>query len=444
MQRATGLAGFLSKHLPFYYGWVVVAVGFITLGLGYTARSTFSLLFSPILDEFGWDRGTTALVYTIGFASAALYAPLIGHWLDRYGPGVVLPFGTALVSAGFILTTMSTEIWHFVIALGALVVGASTLLAFNAHFIIIPNWFEARRGFALGLCATGTGVISVVALPLFQEIIDTQGWRASCYIFGVILMVVVFPLTALLQRRRPADLGLNPDGIATRAGMRGANVSPLRVVDEAWANTEWTLVRAAGTARFWLLSLAAASALFVWYAIVVHQTRYLLDLGFDSALAALALGAVPMCGVIGQIGFGWLADRIGREWVWTISVGGFAVCCGLLLLLEHDRSILLVYAMVVAQGLLGNALVTVYGSAPADIFQGRNYGVIFGTIAIAGNLGAAVGPWVYGYLYDLSGTYAEALWLSIAMCGVSIISMWFAAPRKVRSVRRLRKRKRGR
>ena len=287
-------------------------------------------------------------------------------------------------------------------------------------------------------------MISVLAVPLFQEIIDTQGWRASCYIFGVILMVVVFPLTALLQRRRPGDFGLNPDGISTQIGARGANVAPLRVVDQAWANTDWNLVRAAATARFWLLALAGASALFVWYAIVVHQTRYLLDLGFDSALAALALGAVPMCGVIGQIGFGWLADRIGREWVWTSSVGGFAVCCALLLLLEHDRSILLVYGMVLAQGVLGNALVTVYGSAPADIFQGRNYGVIFGTIAIAGNLGAAVGPWVYGYLYDLTGSYAPSFWLSIVMCGVSIISMWLAAPRKVRSVRRPHKRERGR
>lgn len=436
MSRTIGPAGVLSRRLPFYYGWIVVAVGFVTLGLGYTARSTFSLLFPPILDEFGWDRGTTALVFSVGFASAALYAPLLGHWLDKYGPGIVLPFGTAITSAGFMLTTVSTEVWHFVVSLGALVVGASTLFAYNAHFVFIPNWFEARRGLALGLCAAGTGVISILALPLFQETIDGAGWRASCYYFAAVLMLVVFPLTALLQRRQPSDLGLQPDGMPTER-VCGATSGPrLRVVDEAWASIEWTLLRALATLRFWLVALAAGSALFVWYGIVVHQTRYLLDLGFDSSLAAFALGAVPMCGVVGQIGFGWLSDRIGREWVWTISVGGFVVTCALLLALEHHPSVFLIFVMVAAQGFFGFALVTVYGSVPADIFQGRHYGVIYGSIAIAGNIGAAFGPWAYGYLYDLTGSYASAFWLSIAVCVLSIISMWLAAPRKVRSVRR--------
>lgn len=434
MTAKTGPAGALARRLPFYYGWVVVAVGFVTLGLGYTARSTFSLLYPPILDEFGWDRGATALVFSVGFGTAALYAPLIGHWLDRYGPAIVLPLGTALTSAGFVLTTVSSEIWHFIMSLGVLVVGASTLLAYNAHFVFVPNWFEVRRGLALGLCSAGTGVISIIALPLFQETVDTVGWRAGCLYYAAILMIVVFPLTALLQRQRPQELGLQPDGRTSTTEDAAGPSRRVRIVDTAWAETDWTLARAAGTARFWLVALGFATSLFVWYSIVVHQTRYLLDLGFDSRLAAFALGLVPMCGVAGQIGFGWLSDRIGREWVWTISCGGFGLACGLLLALEHYPSVPLVFAMVGVQGLLGFSLPAVYGAVPADIFQGRHYGLIYGTLAIAGNAGASVGPWLYGYLYDVSGSYLPAFWLSIGMALVSIASIWLAAPRKVRKV----------
>ena len=312
MGRVRGAAGFLAWNLPFYYGWVVVAVGFVTLGIGATARASFSLLFPPILTEFGWERGDTALVFSIGFASAAIYTPLLGYWVDRYGPGIVLPIGTVLVSVGFVLTTLSTEIWHFILTLGILVVGCSTMLAYNAHFIFIPNWFEAKRGFALGLVTAGGGVVAMLGLPLFQEIIEDRGWRSGCISFAIILIVVVLPLTLVLQRRRPGDFDLNPDGVkhdkdgAPRRGHVG-----MHVIDAAWVATEWTLGRAMRTWRFWLVGLGFAAGLFAWYSLLVHQTRYLLDLGFDSRLAALALGLVPMCGVAGQIGFGWLSDRIG-------------------------------------------------------------------------------------------------------------------------------------
>ncbi len=179
MARVRGVAGFLAFHLPFYYGWVVVAVGFTTLGIGYTARAVFSLLFPPILDEFGWQRADTAAVFSVGFASAALYMPLMGYWLDRFGPGIVLPVGAVMVSAGFILTTVSTEVWHFILSLGALVVGASTLLAYNAHFVFVPNWFETRRGLALGIVSSGAGVISILALPLLLPVLPNSGRRRA-------------------------------------------------------------------------------------------------------------------------------------------------------------------------------------------------------------------------------------------------------------------------
>lgn len=434
-----GPATALARRLPFYYGWVVVAVAFVTLGIGYTARSVFSLLFPPILDEFGWERGVTASIFSVGFFSAVLYAPLIGYSIERLGPQIVLPTATVLVSAGFVLTTMATEPWHFIASLGVLVVGVTTFLAFNGHFVFVPKWFEARRGLALGLISSGTGVFALLIVPVFQHTIDTVGWRVGCLGFAALLMAVVFPLTLALQRRAPEDLGLQPDGRSepgqVAAGVR-RRTRRLVVVDQEWASVDWTLGRALRTGRFWLIGLGFATSLFAWYALMVHQTQYLLDVGFDTRLAAAALGLVPAFGIFGQIGLGMLSDRIGREWVWTMSCAGFAVSALLLMMLEGRPEPWLVFVMVAVQGFFGFALPAVYGAIPADIFQGRHYGLIYGTTSVFGSTGAAAGPWVFGVLHDMTGSYQAALWVEVGVAVVSAVSIWLAAPRKVRRVER--------
>lgn len=436
----TSIATWLARRLPFFYGWIVVGVAFVTLGLAYSARSVFGLLFPPVLAEFGWDRGVTASVFSVGFVSTVLYTPLMGRWLDRYGPQRVLPVATVLVALGFVLTTMATEPWQFMATLGVLVVGATTILAFNGHFVFVPNWFEAKRGLALGIVSAGGGVFAMVSLPLFQWAIDGVGWRTGCVAFAVVLLAVVFPLTLLLQRQRPSDVGLAPDGARESDG-REAHGGTRRqqrrlvVVDEAWAATEWTLGRAIRTARFWLFGFGFGAALFSWYALTVHQTQYLLDNGFDSTFAAAALGMVPLFGILGQIGLGVLSDRIGREWVWTISSLGYVLTGLALLALPANPAAWLVVAMVAVQGGLGFAVASVIGAVPADIFQGRHYGSIYGVLSIFGSTGAAAGPWVFGVLYDMTGTYALSFWVLIGASIASCAAIWIAAPRKVRAVR---------
>ena len=131
---------------------------------------------------------------------------------------------------------------------------------------------------------------------------------------------------------------------------------------------------------------------------------------------------------------GHLSDRIGREWAWTIAALGFVVCYLCLLALAERPSALLLYLMVAAQGLFGYGLATVYGAIPAELFQGKHFGSIFGTLSSASILGAASGPWLMGVLYDRLGSYAPAFWLAIALGLLSIVCVWLAAPRKVRVV----------
>jgi MFS family permease len=423
----------VPPRLPVFYGWIIVAVAFVTMGIGVNARTAFSLLFPAILDEFGWGRGVTAGAFSFGFLASALCSPFLGRLMDRRGPRVVVLLGVGLMAAGLALAPLVARPWHLYLTLGVLVGGGSVCLGYTGHALFLPNWFVRRRGLAMGIAFSGVGVGAVVLLPWVQALIARAGWRPACLAVAVVVLAVLAPLNLLL-RRRPEDLGLEPDGDRSPPGSAASPGQAANVVDPAWVAVDWTLGRAVRTARFWWIGLAYMGGLFAWYAVQVHQTRYLVEIGFSPTVAAWALGLVPLGGIVGQIALGHLSDRIGREWVWTLSSAGFALCYLLLLALRHHPAPALLYLMVAAQGVLGYGLAAVFGAIPAEIFQGRHYGTIFGTLSLASIVGGALGPWVAGALYDRTGAYTGAFAIAIACSAVSAGAVWLAAPRKVRAV----------
>jgi MFS family permease len=421
-------------RLPFFYGWVIVATAFVTMGIGVNARTAFSLLFPAILDEFGWSRGVTAATFAVGFLAATLYTPFIGLMMDRWGPRIVFPVGILVMSLGLALAPAVRTPWHLYLTLGVLVASGSMAISYIGHSLVLPNWFVRRRGLAIGVAFSGVGLGSITLLPAVQGIIEQAGWRAACWSLAVLLLAVLFPLNLLVPRQRPEELGLRPDGQAAPAGEGAGRRRADDVVDPGWAAVDWTLGRAIRTSRFWWLAVAYFGGLFAWYLVQVHQTKYLTELGFSPQLAAYALGLVGLGGIVGQIGLGHLSDRVGREWAWTLAGLGYVVCYAALLLLPAYPVRPLVYLMVAAQGMLGYGLASVFGPIPVELFQGRHFGVIFGTLNLAAGAGAGLGPWVAGLLHDRTGSYAPAFWLAMAGSAVSVGAIWLAAPRKVRRV----------
>ena len=419
--------------LPFFYGWVVVAVAFVTMAVGVNSRTAFSLLLPPILAEFGWSRAVVSGIFSAGFIASTLISPLTGMLMDRFGPRWLMPAGAIVASAGLTLATIATQPWHFYATLGALSVSGSVVISYIGHSLFLPNWFARRRGLAIGIAFSGVGVGSITLFPWLQILIGGAGWRQACWALAALLIVAVIPLNIVLQRKRPEDIGLAPDGDATPPAQETAP-APDNVVDPAWAAIDWTVARAVRTTRFWWLSVGFFCALFAWYAVQVHQTKILAEAGFDAGLAAYALGLVGLTGVVGQIGIGYFSDRAGREWAWTVSLTGFIFCYLLLLLIDRFPTPVLVYLMVASQGVFGYGLASVFGAISVELFQGRNHGAIFGTLGIASMFGGAAGPWVFGLIYDWNGAYTHAFWLAVAVCLLSVLAIWRAAPRKVRLV----------
>src|SRR6187455_251507 len=225
----------MKNRLPFYYGWMIVAVVFVTMAIGVNARTAFSLLFPPIIAEFGWDRGVTAGAFSFGFVVSAIMSPLIGRLMDRYGPRGVMELGVVLMG--------------------------SVCLGYSGQSLFLPNWFIRRRGLAIGIAFAGVGIGSVTLLPWVQHMIEQTGWRTACTAMGILILVVLAPINLLL-RERPEDIGLLPDGDAAPTATSAKPVS--NIVDPVWAGTDWTLRRALGTARFWWICLSYFCALYVW------------------------------------------------------------------------------------------------------------------------------------------------------------------------------------
>jgi len=421
----------LRLAIPYFYGWVIVAVGFVTMAIGVSARTAFSLLFPPILDEFGWERGVTAGVFSFGFFVSAMLSPLVGRLMDRRGPRVVIEMGVVVMAAGLMLAPFARLPWHLYATLGALVGGGGNCLGYTGQSLFLPNWFVRRRGLAASITFSGVGVGSIILLPWLQSLIARAGWRAACWTLALLVLGVLVPLNLLLKRS-PADLGLQPDGDATSP--RAAASERLKVVDPVWAAVDWTLTRALRTARFWWIAIGYFFGLFAWYAVQVHQTKYLVEIGFSPTHAAWALGFVSLVAVPGQIALGHLSDRIGREWVWTIGSLGFVLCLLALLALRRAPTEPLLWFMVATQGMLGYSLTSVIGAIPAEIFAGRHYGTVFGTLMLAAIVGGAAGPWATGALYDVTGSYAPAFSIAVAGSALSAVAIWLAAPRKVRAV----------
>jgi MFS family permease len=434
-RKASGVkavASHWSSRLPFYYGWLIVGIAFVTMAIAVTARTAFSLLLPPLIDEFGWDRGLVAGAFSFGFLVSAVLSPATGRIMDSHGPRIVIGSGVCLLSAGLLLAPAIDKPWQLYATLGVLVGGGANLMTYTAHSLFLPNWFARRRGLAISIAFSGAGAGAIVLLPWLQTIIGRDGWRASCTAAGLLVLLVIGPLT-LLVRQRPQDIGLMIDGRPDTAGPDETHRS-VNVVDADWVSIEWTLARAIRTSRFWWIVLGYFCALFAWYAVQVHQTKYLIDAGFTSLIAAWSLGIVSVVAIPGQIGLGALSDRVGREWVWTVACGGFIACYIALIALECLPSYPLLYLMVFSQGFLGYAMTSVMGPIVAEIFEGPHYGSIFGAITVASISGGAAGPWVAGIIHDFTGSYRLAFLLAIACCVVSATAIWIAAPRKVRLV----------
>ena len=406
--NTTGLVGWFGRR-GIYYGWVIVAVMFVTLFVSLGFRFAFGTFYSAILDETGWLRAETAVMVSASMIVYAATAALVGYLFDRLGARVVFPIGALCMGAGLMIASTSETLAGLTVAYGLLVGFSYAALGFIPHMAIVPRWFAGRRGLASAASLAGVGLGSLAIAALSAELILRIGWRETMWWFGAASMVVLIPINILFHRHSAERVGLAADGPSARPAAPSA--SP-----RAGA----TVGNAIRTRTFWLLALAVTMTGICNMVIVVHQTRLLVDIGYGLALASVIFGMLGVMRSVGGLIWGPLSDRIGRSTVVVIICGISVVGLALLWL----TSLVPAESSALRMALLGGYLLTfglgfsgmspVYAAAVSDKFAGRNLGTILGLLDLGFGLGSALGPWWAGWMFDRYGSY-DVVILGVAL-----------------------------
>lgn len=408
-------------RLRVHRGWLVLAASFLTLGAMYGVTYAFPVFFVALVGAFGWSRANTASVFSLNMLVAGLSAPLVGHLVDRYGPRRVLPWGGVLLGTGLVLCAAIQQLWHLWIAFGVVAALGGSILGPVAHTALLSNWFVRSRGSAIGIAFAGMGTGLFVFSPLAQFAIDRVGWRGTFALMGLLSMALLLPLIGLCQRDRPEELGLGPDGGWEPPGA-SATVA-VRLVD---APEGASLGAALHSVRFWGFVGCFFFTPVSMFAITTHQVAHVVDLGFPKMTAVNVLGAVGLLSSIGRVLFGVLSDRIGRVGAASTSYVCSALGILTLLVLTRGWGVGWLYLFAVLFGIAFGARGPIVSAMTADAFRGRQYGKIFGLIHLSNGVGAALGPWISGALYDATGSYGLAFGMALAAVGLAWLSLWVA------------------
>lgn len=393
-----------------FYGWVVVAVAALVILLGAGTRAAPGALLLGMEADTGWSRGDIALAGAAGLLLLGLGGPLSGLLIDRLGVRRLTALAIGLAAGGMLLSAAVTQLWQLVLVFGVLTGLGAGLVASSLGPVIANRWFEARRGFVVGLMGASTSAGQLVFFPLLTAIAVAADWRLAVITLGVLLAAVAGP-AILLLRERPADVGLRALGAAADRPPAPIHAEP------------GILRRAVRAPEFWLL----AGTFFVCGAtsngvVGQHFIAHAVDHGFTAVAASGALALMGAFNFVGTIASGWLTDRFDPRRLLLV----YYVFRGLsLLYLPAIHDTLDVVAFSVLFGLDYIATVPPTVMLVADTFGRRNVGVVYGWVFAAHMLGAAIAAWAAGVVRDGVGDYALAFiaagWMAIAAGVVALL-----------------------
>jgi len=411
----------------FFYGYIILALCFLNMVVMRGVNGSFSVYYLALLHEFSWSHSDGASVASVNFVVYALASPFVGLAFDRLGPRLLMPLGGLLVGVGLLLSSFAGTLWDLYISYGLITAIGQGALGFVGHIALISYWFVRRRATAIGIATMGQGMGALIMIPVTQQLIDLIGWRSTYMVTAALILAAIVPANTLLQKRRPEDVGQFPDG---------ENRTPTDIAERhgkaRTGNRDWTLRTAAGSFPFWCITighLALGTAVFM---INTHVVAHYASLGFDKLAAAFVAGLIGFVRIGGTAIWGFVSDHIGRDKAYGFATLVALIGIGCLIATPTGSPLWFAYLTAVVYSIGHSAGTPTYGAVIADVFSGHKIGLIFGLLEVSFGLGSALGAWVGGYLFDLTGSYAWPFSLCLlcyAISGVAIFacSRWHAS-----------------
>ncbi len=370
------------------YAWLRLLVAMLLGTIGGVGMWSFVVELPIVQFDLGIARAEASLPYTIAMLGFAAGAVAIGRLVDRFGVIAPLVVSTLLLALAYIASAFAGNIWQLAIAHGAIGFGSSA--TFAPLIADISHWFARRRGLAVSICATGSYLAGTLWPPIVTQFVASAGWRQTQIGIGLFCLITMLPLiTALKPRIAPAETGWAPADTGGARGSLGLSAGVLQV-----------LLLVAGLACCVAMSMPQ-----------VHLVAYCGDLGYGVARGAEMLSIMLSFGIASRIGSGFIADRIGG--LTTMLLGSVLQACALLLYLWFD-GLMSLYIISAFFGLVQGGIVPMYAVIVRDFFPPHEAGTRVGLAVMATIVGMALGGWLSGAIFDLTGSYAQAFANGIA------------------------------
>lgn len=408
-----------------FYGWWVAAACFLNLfaivGIMYYS---FPVFYSPLIQEFHWSRAQV----TAGFAvSIVVIGPLFGvsagFLIDKLGPKRILLFGLAAAGAAFLGYGFMSALWMFYLLYFMQTAGYVTAGPIPNQ-VLISRWFDRWRGRAMALAYVGAGLGGAAAPVLAQYLISHVGWRSAMHAISGGILIILLPVSWLLIRNHPRDLGLPPDG-RSRAGA----AAPVEGPGEALLSLG-TMLR---TREFWLIALGSFLSIGAVGGLIQHFVLFLRDRGVTPEKAAGVASFLLVSSILGRVVMGWLADRIPKKYVMLLA---FCAVAGAVPLLFAGDPARMAYVFAFVFGFGMGADYMLIPLVTADCFGVRSLGRLMGIIITTDSLGQAFTPVIVGRLFDLHKNYSLGFALVAAMAAAGAVTVLFIRPERVRALAR--------
>jgi len=332
---------------------------------------------------------------------SCLFALLAGWVLDRYGPRIVILLMGIFTGFSLLLTSQTNAPWQLFITY-SLLLSIGTGAIYVATMSTISRWFDKKRGFALGIASSGSGLGTIIMAPFATYLISNFGWRMAYMVMGLIAWLILIPLSRLL-RKDPYEIGALPDGVRSDSKETGKQKS--RNEEGSNQSASLPLPQVYRTSSFWFFWFIWLLYSFSLYLILTHIVPHATDIGISATEAAAVLSLIGGANIAGRVLMGRVSDRIGRKIT--------AIICSLLqagaivwLLWSHDLWMLYLFALV--YGFSYGGLTPPMTALIGETFGLRNIGVILGLLEIGFGIGSAVGPIAGGFIFDISNSYSMA------------------------------------
>lgn len=402
------------------YGHVIAATCFGIQAVGIGTYISYGVLFNPLIDEFGWSRASISGAASIAFLLMGFLGIGVGRLNDKFGPRVLMTVSGVFFGLGYFLMSRLESIWQlylfFAIIFG---IGLSTVdvIALST----IARWFVRKRGFATGIVKVGTGAGQMTIPFLASILIIRYGWRSSCAIIGVAVLVILVAIAQLL-RRDPGQMGLSPDGDAS-----GSTHRPISDIEGL------ALREAMRTRQFWTICAAMLAIVFCLLTVMVHIVPFAQEINVSPTRAASVLSAIAGVSMAGRFISGLAIDRIGSK---RVILFCFILLIAGLLWLQIATELWMLYLFAVVYGFAHGGFFTAFSPLIAEFFGIKFHGALFGITMFSGNFGGALGPVMAGYVFDVTGAYAGAFWICtvIAILGFVLVALLKPAMEETREI----------